>query len=97
MTEHDQQENQPSPSPALPLTHSQGFNSLDLPEKIMDGIRDAGFVEMTPVQSRSLPVALEGKDVCAQAQTGTGKTAAFLITIFTGSSEPDPCQSKRPP
>ena len=49
----------------------------------MAGICDAGFIELTPVQSRSLPMALEGKDVCAQAQTGTGKTAAFLITIFT--------------
>jgi ATP-dependent RNA helicase RhlB len=38
---------------------------------------------MTPVQTKSLPVALEGRDLCAQAQTGTGKTAAFLITLFT--------------
>jgi ATP-dependent RNA helicase RhlB len=38
---------------------------------------------MTPVQARALPIALEGSDVCAQAQTGTGKTAAFLITLFT--------------
>jgi ATP-dependent RNA helicase RhlB len=97
VTEHDQQENQPSPSPALPLTHSQGFNSLDLPEKIMDGIRDAGFVEMTPVQSRSLPMALEGKDVCAQAQTGTGKTAAFLITIFTRILRTGPLPKQKAP
>jgi ATP-dependent RNA helicase RhlB len=97
VTEHDQQENQLSPSPALPLTHSQGFNSLDLPEKIMDGIRDAGFVEMTPVQSRSLPMALEGKDVCAQAQTGTGKTAAFLITIFTRILRTGPLPKQKAP
>ena len=79
---HDTEKNI-TPSPAHPLTHSQSFSSLDLPEKVMAGIRDAGFVEMTPVQSRSLPMALEGKDVCAQAQTGTGKTAAFLITVFS--------------
>jgi ATP-dependent RNA helicase RhlB len=63
----------------------------------MDGIRDAGFVEMTPVQSRSLPMALEGKDVCAQAQTGTGKTAAFLITIFTRILRTGPLPKQKAP
>ena len=83
MTDHDQQENNLTPAPMLPSSQALSFSSLDLPEKVMAGIRDAGFVEMTPVQSRSLPMALEGKDVCAQAQTGTGKTAAFLITVFS--------------
>lgn len=84
MTDYNQPENSEIPhAPTHPRTQAQSFNSLNLPEKVMAGIRDAGFVEMTPVQSRSLPMALEGKDVCAQAQTGTGKTAAFLITIFT--------------
>lgn len=83
MTDHDQQDKNTPTTPTPPLTHSLSFSSLDLPEKVMAGIRDAGFVEMTPVQSRSLPMALEGKDVCAQAQTGTGKTAAFLITVFS--------------
>jgi len=83
VTDHDQQDKNTPTTPTPPLTHSLSFSSLDLPEKVMAGIRDAGFVEMTPVQSRSLPMALEGKDVCAQAQTGTGKTAAFLITVFS--------------
>ena len=93
---HDTEKNI-TPSPAHPLTHSQSFSSLDLPEKVMAGIRDAGFVEMTPVQSRSLPMALEGKDVCAQAQTGTGKTAAFLITVFSRILSADvPSKRKNP-
>jgi ATP-dependent RNA helicase RhlB len=49
----------------------------------MRGIEDAGFTQCTPVQARSLPLSLDGHDVAAQAQTGTGKTAAFLITVFT--------------
>jgi ATP-dependent RNA helicase RhlB len=50
---------------------------------VLDGIRAAGFTECTPVQSLTLPVALTGKDIAAQAQTGTGKTAAFLIAVFS--------------
>ena len=59
------------------------FTSLDVPELVLRGIRDAGFVTATPIQEAALPLALKGKDVAGQAQTGTGKTAAFLITVFT--------------
>src|SRR5881296_2186847 len=59
------------------------FASLDLPEPVMQGIRDAGFVAATPIQEATLPLALKGKDVAGQSQTGTGKTAAFLIAAFT--------------
>ena len=83
MTEHDQPEkNSPSDTSTDLPTQAHSFSTLDLPDKVMAGIKDAGFIQMTPIQSKSLPVALEGKDVCAQAQTGTGKTAAFLITVF---------------
>ncbi len=57
--------------------------SYDLPEEVRWGITEAGFVFATPIQERVLPIALAGHDVAGQAQTGTGKTAAFLITIFT--------------
>jgi ATP-dependent RNA helicase RhlB len=56
---------------------------LDLPAPVHEGIRAAGFVTATPIQEAALPVALRGKDVAGQAQTGTGKTAAFLIATFT--------------
>ena len=59
------------------------FNSLDLPAEVMQGIREAGFVTATPIQEAALPLALKGKDVAGQSQTGTGKTAAFLIAAFT--------------
>jgi ATP-dependent RNA helicase RhlB len=55
----------------------------DLPEEVRRGIADAGFVYATPVQQKILPIGLAGRDAAGQAQTGTGKTAAFLITIFT--------------
>jgi ATP-dependent RNA helicase RhlB len=48
----------------------------------MEGIREAGFMEMTAIQKESLPITLQGGDFIGQAQTGTGKTAAFLITLY---------------
>jgi ATP-dependent RNA helicase RhlB len=59
------------------------FTELNLPAAVMKGIEQVGFTDLTPVQEESIPFALAGKDVAAQAQTGTGKTAAFLISIFT--------------
>jgi ATP-dependent RNA helicase RhlB len=62
---------------------SMSFEGLDLPEKLLNGLNDLGLSHCTAIQARTLPVSLTGKDVAGQAQTGTGKTAAFLITIFT--------------
>jgi ATP-dependent RNA helicase RhlB len=59
------------------------FAELDLPEPAMQGLADAGFEYCTPIQAETLPVALAGGDVAGQAQTGTGKTAAFLVAMFT--------------
>jgi ATP-dependent RNA helicase RhlB len=58
------------------------FSALDLPEPVARGIHEAGFVTATPIQEATLPLALKGKDVAGQSQTGTGKTAAFLIAAF---------------
>ncbi len=58
------------------------FKSLQLSEKLLHGIADAGFTHCTPIQSKTLPLALIGHDVAGQAQTGTGKTAAFLIALY---------------
>jgi len=65
--------------PSAPVGSFAGFN---LSEPVSRGIEDAGFLRPTPIQELALPIALQGKDVAGQAQTGTGKTAAFLITIF---------------
>ena len=59
------------------------FEILNLPGPVMKGIREAGFRTMTPIQSKALPALLAGQDLCGQAQTGTGKTATFLVTLFT--------------
>ena len=58
------------------------FDTLDLHDSIRAGIADAGFEFATPIQARTLPIALAGGDVAGQAQTGTGKTAAFLVAAF---------------
>ena len=58
------------------------FSSLHLPEALARGIADAGFERCTPIQAGTLPRALAGLDVAGQAQTGTGKTAAFLVAMF---------------
>jgi ATP-dependent RNA helicase RhlB len=57
--------------------------SYDLPAEVRQGVAEAGFVYATPIQAKTLPITLAGRDVAGQAQTGTGKTAAFLITVFT--------------
>jgi ATP-dependent RNA helicase RhlB len=70
------------------------FNSLDLPGPVRRGIEDAGFVATTAIQEAALPLALRGKDVAGQSQTGTGKTAAFLIAAFTRClTHPAPARS----
>ena len=58
------------------------FDSLSLHENLQAGIRDSGFEFCTPIQASTLPIALDNRDVAGQAQTGTGKTAAFLIAAY---------------
>jgi ATP-dependent RNA helicase RhlB len=58
------------------------FTNLHLPEALSRGIADAGFERCTPIQAQTLPKALAGFDIAGQAQTGTGKTAAFLIALY---------------
>lgn len=58
------------------------FDSLDLPEELLRGLQEAGFTHCTPIQELALPPALRGEDVAGQAQTGTGKSAAFLLATM---------------
>ncbi len=60
----------------------QTFSSLPLHESLQQGLQSAGFEFCTPIQAQSLPLLLAGKDVAGQAQTGTGKTIAFLLATF---------------
>ena len=58
------------------------FEELNLQEEILKAVLDMGFTETTPIQSQAIPIALTGRDVIGQAQTGTGKTAAFSIPFL---------------
>ncbi len=58
------------------------YASFNLVPEVMQGITDAGFSHCTAIQAQTLPFALAGRDVAGQAQTGTGKTAAFLVAMF---------------
>lgn len=55
------------------------FSTLELSEQTTEGLKDMGFTTMTPVQEKSIPILLSGKDVLGAARTGSGKTLAFLI------------------
>ena len=58
------------------------FDELDLVDELLDALDDMGFEVCTPIQAQAIPPSLEGRDVLAVAQTGTGKTAAFLLPIL---------------
>lgn len=58
------------------------FSNLELSDIILQGLTDAGFTYCTPIQDRALPILLRDKDMAGQAQTGTGKTATFLLATF---------------
>ena len=64
------------------------FDELELLPAILRGIREMGFEEATPIQSKAIPVMMTGQDVIGQAQTGTGKTAAFGIPVLQ-NTDPD--------
>ncbi|MFC2070733.1 DEAD/DEAH box helicase [Chloroflexota bacterium] len=58
------------------------FENLNLHPRIMTGVHELGYSELTPIQTESIPAILEGRDVIGLAQTGTGKTAAFVLPIL---------------
>ena len=68
---------------SAPVYSELHFADLDLPAELRESVGRAGFVRCTPIQAQALPIALAGHDVAGQAQTGTGKTAAFLIALFS--------------
>lgn len=72
------------------------FQDLDLPAPLLHAIADLGFQYCTPIQAETLPPALRGEDVAGRAQTGTGKTAAFLLTIFSRLLREPPARPATP-
>ena len=65
------------------------FEDLELAPELMRGLEDVGFVDCTAIQELALPYSLDGEDIAGQAQTGTGKTACFLLTAFERLLESD--------
>jgi len=78
-----------------PLEGRVRFHDFDLPEPLMHAISDLGFQYCTPIQAEILPSSLSGRDASGRAQTGTGKTAAFLITVITRLLNNPPQGSRR--
>lgn len=72
------------------------FSNLEISKVIILGLNDAGFEYCTPIQDRTLPLALRDKDVAGQAQTGTGKTASFLLATFQRLLNDDSEKIKNP-
>ena len=64
------------------------FNDLDLSEKIIRSLKDQNYIKPTPIQAEVIPAILNNSDVMASAQTGTGKTAAFVLPILSKLSHP---------
>ena len=71
-------------TPSSPPADSGGapFSALPLAPAMQANLQQLGYLEMTPIQAASLPLALQGKDLIAQAKTGSGKTAAFALTLL---------------
>ena len=72
------------------------FTELGLNEHILRAIKDQGYDTPTPIQAQAIPVVLEGKDVLAGAQTGTGKTAGFTLPLLQRLSQSPKPKGKRP-
>ncbi|MET0009464.1 MAG: DEAD/DEAH box helicase, partial [Candidatus Thiodiazotropha sp. 6PLUC4] len=72
------------------------FSDFDLDDQVLLGIQEAGFEYCTPIQAETLPIALTGKDLAGQAQTGTGKTAAFLIAAINYLLHNPPSDQRKP-
>ncbi|MGI8551894.1 MAG: DEAD/DEAH box helicase [Dehalococcoidia bacterium] len=73
------------PDPTEPTENNEsprGFEALNLVPALLQAVQSLGFEEPTPIQRRAIPLMLSGRDVIAQAQTGTGKTAAFALPLL---------------
>ena len=68
--------------PALAGPSGPSFSTLPLPPQVLENLARLGYTGMTPIQAASLPLALAGHDLIAQAKTGSGKTAAFALALL---------------
>ncbi|NBC18763.1 MAG: DEAD/DEAH box helicase [Bacteroidetes bacterium] len=73
----------------------QTFRSLGLSELLLAGVLDAGYTTPTPIQTQAIPLVLAGRDLVGSAQTGTGKTAAFVLPLLDRLAADEPSRSVR--
>ncbi|RIA47240.1 DEAD/DEAH box helicase [Dichotomicrobium thermohalophilum] len=66
-----------------PSVQNMKFTDLGLSDKVLAAVQQAGYQEPTPIQAKAIPIAVEGRDVVGIAQTGTGKTASFVLPMLT--------------
>ena len=66
----------------MTTTVDMTFKDLNLPEPILQALEKVGYEKPSPIQAESIPLLLEGHDLLGQAQTGTGKTAAFALPML---------------
>ena len=74
--------NSPKPAPGTCEAEKTAFSQLPLPPHVLANLAQLGYRAMTPIQAASLPLALAGHDLIAQAKTGSGKTAAFALALL---------------
>jgi len=71
------------------------FTELGLNESLLKAVKEQGYTEPTPIQAQAIPVVIEGKDVLAAAQTGTGKTAGFTLPLLERLSQTNPTMGQK--
>ncbi|PKF61207.1 ATP-dependent RNA helicase RhlE [Psychromonas sp. psych-6C06] len=71
------------------------FDSLGLPETLLRAVKEQGYTEPSPIQAQAIPVILQGKDVMAAAQTGTGKTAGFTLPLLANLIDGEAAKSNQ--
>ncbi len=83
-------------TPVLASTEATTFTSLGLNPLVLKAIEEAGYTTPTPIQTEAIPMIMAGHDLMASAQTGTGKTAAFILPALHRIAEPSAIRSKGP-
>ena len=71
------------------------FSTLGLSESLLKAVADEGYTTPSPIQAQAIPAVLEGRDVMAAAQTGTGKTAGFTLPLLQGLSKGQPAKANQ--
>ena len=73
----------PCRNPSKTQGHMTQFSDLSLDPRVLQAVLESGYTVPTPIQAQAIPHALEGRDVLGIAQTGTGKTAGFVLPMLT--------------